>query len=187
MGRVEALSAIPKGAIVTQGWDASVDYADCYRVRGAWLAGHSVDYLTAVAFSHVPRWVRFLERLRDRLVRCFGLQTGADVVPVLPDPGARYEPGADVVFFQVLARSEQELVLGEQDRHLDFRVSVLLEPDPGPTPSLSLTTVVHFHNVWGRLYFLPVRPFHRLIVRRLLASLQARVEPHPPSVARDRR
>ncbi|MDR1119950.1 MAG: DUF2867 domain-containing protein [Dysgonamonadaceae bacterium] len=29
-----------------------------------------------------------------------------------------------------------------------------------------LTTIVRFHNVWGKIYFLPVKPFHRLILNR---------------------
>jgi len=33
-----------------------------------------------------------------------------------------------------------------------------------------LTTIVKFHNIWGKLYFAPVKPFHKLIIKTLLEN-----------------
>jgi hypothetical protein len=55
--------------------------------------------------------------------------------------------------------------MGEDDKHLNFRASILHDKAEG---TIYLTTLVHFNNVWGRLYFLPVKPFHKIIMKTLL-------------------
>ena len=84
------------------------------------------------------------------------------------DAGFAYKPGE----LRGLDRSAREILLGEDDRHLDFRVSVLCSPAPsGVSPGgrqLVLSTVIRYHNVCGRLYFLVVGPFHRALVKSAL-------------------
>jgi hypothetical protein len=60
--------------------------------------------------------------------------------------------------------------MGFDDKHLNFRLSAMLSKAEDQAAA-SLVTVVHFNNVWGRLYFVPVRPFHCLIVRSLMKRL----------------
>jgi hypothetical protein len=36
-------------------------------------------------------------------------------------------------------------------------------------------TIVHYNNIWGRLYFLPVKPFHKLIIRTMLRIASNRI------------
>src|ERR1700674_5456676 len=67
-------------------------------------------------------------------------------------------------------RPEEEILLGGDDRHRDFRASMLLQRDATRTSAV-LTTVVHFNNGLGRAYFFVVRPFHRLIVMSLLRNV----------------
>ena len=55
-------------------------------------------------------------------------------------------------------------MLGEDDKHLDFRVCLRVLGDGQAT----LATLVRFHNVWGRAYFACVRPFHGLVVKGML-------------------
>ena len=75
-----------------------------------------------------------------------------------------------ISIFKVYGRSETEIVLGEDDRHLDFRLSVLRTPDLSPTlgGQLTVSTVVHCHNLLGRAYLLVIAPFHRLVVKASL-------------------
>jgi hypothetical protein len=60
--------------------------------------------------------------------------------------------------------------LGEDDKHLDFRMSVLRSPGFSPTlgGQLTVSTVVHCHNRLGRAYILVIAPFHRLVVKASL-------------------
>jgi hypothetical protein len=106
-------------------------------------------------------------RLRDALVGVIGLKKSSDA-PAPPPENARLAPGDFVGFFRVLDRSDDEIVAGEDDRHLDFRVSFLLGRDDGGAHAI-VTTVVKFHGALGRAYFLPVGPVHRRIVPAMLS------------------
>ena len=63
-----------------------------------------------------------------------------------------------------------EIVLGEDDKHLDFRLSLLCSPASAQSPQrrLILSTAVHCHNRLGRFYITLIAPFHRRIVRACL-------------------
>ncbi len=62
--------------------------------------------------------------------------------------------------FDTVARTADEVLLGTDERHLDFRASVRREPD-----RVVLSTVVTLHNRRGRAYFALVRPVHPIVVR----------------------
>jgi hypothetical protein len=68
-------------------------------------------------------------------------------------------------FFPVLSKSAGEMVMGGDDRHLDFRVAVLVRADAPGGRELVVVTVVHCHNRLGRTYLAVIAPFHRTILR----------------------
>jgi len=61
--------------------------------------------------------------------------------------------------------------MGEEDRHLVFRTSVLVT-GIFDASFVHVTTIVRFNNIWGRFYFLPVKPFHRLIVESSVRGVE---------------
>ena len=81
--------------------------------------------------------------------------------------------GESLGIFRVFDRRVDELLLGEDDRHLDFRVSVLVRND-GSDDWAIVSTVVRFNSWLGRAYFLPVRQFHKLIVPAMLRNAYQR-------------
>ncbi len=76
-----------------------------------------------------------------------------------------------IAFFPVLSRSPDEITIGVDDRHLDFRGSVLLRR---PERLLVLTTAVRCHNLLGRAYLAVILPFHILVAQSLLRRLRRR-------------
>lgn len=100
----------------------------------------------------IPGWVDVLMKLRNRIVGVFGLKTDRNT----PKPET---------FFPVIENREDEIVMGEDDKHLNFRASILKDSSE---ESISLITVVHYNNVWGKVYFFPVKPFHKIIMQALL-------------------
>ena len=70
------------------------------------------------------------------------------------------------------------MILGEDDKHLNFRVSLFIDHrnDEEANKKLIISTTIKFNNWFGRLYFLPVRPFHKLIVVAMLKKIIQRVE-----------
>lgn len=134
--------------------------------------------LVAKSFmSASPKWLKTLFALRNKIAGVFGLKTA----PNLEDRSAvikkfNGQPGEKLGFFKVYQYSENEIILGEDDTHLDFRVSLLLEPQQSDSQTLQITTTVIFHNFWGKLYFLPVKPFHRLIVPVMIKGIIKEIE-----------
>ena len=122
--------------------------------------------LTIATFFNMPNWVVGLLALRDRLVGPFGLRTGSqhDLRPPTREEivSATY-PG----IFAVHAATDDEVILGCNDTHLDFRVSILRSSHED---LVALSTWVRPHNRFGRAYLALVYPFHRIIVARCLAN-----------------
>ncbi|WP_109468260.1 DUF2867 domain-containing protein [Albibacillus kandeliae] len=102
----------------------------------------------------MPGWARALLRLRNALVRPFGLRTEA--------PAGQDAWG----LFTVEKDSADEMIFGFDDRHLDFRITFVKRGE-----RLHMGTWVHPHNIFGRLYLALVMPFHVLIVRNGMAGI----------------
>jgi phytoene dehydrogenase-like protein len=158
--------AIPRGTLVASVFPRT-DYADAYRAKLPAGAPRDIDAITRASFSAAPRWVHALMALRDRIVSVIGLKTSGKGERNLEN--LTFEPGASFGVFRVFARNADEILLGEDDRHLDFRVSVLRQTEDA-TDWVVVSTVVRFNNWLGRAYFLPVRLFHRLIVPAMIRS-----------------
>ena len=147
-----------------------VDYLDVYATEVAKQAT-----LEEVAQPMLGGRPLRLMRLRDALVRPFGLKT----TPRGPRRLSRFLKGERIGLFTVFERSAVELLVGEDDRHLDFRVCLRVTGDGQAT----LATLVRFNNGWGRAYFTLIRPFHGFVVkgmlRRAANALNGRVEVSP--------
>ena len=134
--------------------------SDAYRLI---VAEVSLDARTAAArmFSRAPAWVGALMALRNRLVAPLGLKTR-----VSDQPTARRRIG----FFPVIAEASGCVLLGLDDKHLDFRIAVDVVPVGADQQQITTTTMVRTHNLLGRAYLATVLPFHRLIVPAMLAQ-----------------
>ena len=140
-----------------------VDYQDAFRVALP-RPDITVDDVARATFGAMPGWIGALLRLRDAVVKPFGLKRGADMPsPVIPE---RFTVGDAVSIFRVDARSEREIVFGQEDTHLDFRASFLVEP----SGELVFSTMVQFNGPLGRAYFVPVGPAHRRIVPAMMRA-----------------
>lgn len=138
-----------------------IDYLDTYKIDVE--VNDTIDNITTNIFK-TPKWVDRLLNFRDLIVRVFGLKTGNKKDRNI----ANYYPiGSKAVYFTVLDRNDHEIVMAENDKHLNFRTSVLLDKT-NATTAIYLTTIVHFNNIFGRLYFIPVKPFHQIIIKSLL-------------------
>jgi hypothetical protein len=140
-----------------------VHLADAFAIRLPAGASHDVDMLARFIFAHQPSWVGALMRVRDLVVACFGLKTARDLARIGSDAKAER-----VGIFRIYSTGKTEIVLGEDDSHLDFRLSVLCSGGPETSRLLTVSTVVHCHNLLGRAYILAIAPFHRMVVKASL-------------------
>jgi Protein of unknown function (DUF2867) len=142
-------------------WFRDADLADAFAVPiDAVDAAKGVDSLARSALADPAPWVRVLLGLRDTLVAGFDVKTTQEV-----RRAAIANKAERIDFFRILARSDRELILGEDDRHLDFRLSLLLRTRPdGSGDELVATSVVRCHNALGRAYLVLIARIHRLVV-----------------------
>jgi len=156
---------LPAESGVARLYDAP-DLADAFAVRLPDNAIDDPELLARFLFAHQAGWVMHLLKLRDALVARFGLKTSAQLRKEAAT-GSRER----VDIFRIYTRSVREIILGEDESHLDFRLSVLQQTRDignGRARYLVLSTVVHCHNGLGRFYILAIAPFHRAVVRSAL-------------------
>lgn len=126
-----------------------------------------------IAVANTPPWVISLMALRNKMVRFVGLKDLGGLGELNSSkPASAYAPGDRVGIFTLISNSSNEALLGDRDKHLDVVLSVYKHPRPqGGVQSVSVTTVVHVHNLLGRIYMIPVAPLHKLIAPAVLARI----------------
>ena len=148
---------------------AGAYFHDCYVVSVPDATPAALEYfLTALA--NTPPWVNSLMALRNKIVRFVGLKDLGGLGDLNPlKPASAYALGDRVGSFTLISNSPNEALLGDRDKHLDVALSVYKHPlDQSGAQSISVTTVVHIHNLLGRIYMLPVMPMHKLIAPAVL-------------------
>jgi hypothetical protein len=162
---------LPKASLLV---NTAYDYMDSYKTEVAYAQNESFDVVQVgkAFFSSSPKWISILFELRNKVVSIFGLKTNGDMQnkeALLRN--FKGNEGERLGLFKVFNRSENELILGEDDKHLDFRVSLLQVPLSSSNAELTISTTVKFHNAFGRSYFFLVKPFHKLIVQTMLKGI----------------
>jgi len=155
---------LPAESRVCRFYEAT-DLADAYAIRLPKNAVSDPELLARFVLTQQAPWVTALMRVRDTLVAGFGLKTSKQLHSVAPGRDKR------VGIFKIYETDAHEILLGEDDKHLDFRVSVLHQTRTvaaETTRHLTVSTVVHCHNRLGRAYIALIAPFHRVIVRSSL-------------------
>jgi hypothetical protein len=97
-------------------------------------------------FQDPPWWVRLLFGVRQLLVRAVGIERG------------------DGRTFAILDWREDEVLVGADQQHLDFRASVLVTPG-----RVVVSTLVAVRNRRGRAYWAVVQRLHPFVVRSIMA------------------
>jgi hypothetical protein len=149
--------------------NTAYDYLDSYSVALD-TNNLNVEKVGKSFFTSGPAWVGWLFALRNKIVSLIGLKTSgsseAEHETVLKN--FKGEIGQRVGLFKVFDGNENEIIFGEDDKHLDFRVSLLFDKKEN---LLHVSTTVKIHNWLGKLYFLPVKPFHKLIVPNMMKGM----------------
>lgn len=134
--------------------------SDAYRII---VDEEALDASTAAnrMFARMPWWIRALMAMRSRLVAPLGLKTGREKA---------ISTSRRIGFFPIVTETPERVVLGLDDKHLDFRIAVDVTKLEGARRQITATTLVRSHNLLGRLYLAAVLPFHRIFVPAMLAQ-----------------
>lgn len=125
------------------------DYVDSYSATVDNGKPLTVDVLFERIFIQLPPFVQKLLKLRDVLVKPLKLKTGATFRN------------------RIIERDEEEIIIGAQDKHLSFWVSVYCTIPNNSPQTTAITTIVKYHNFLGKCYFAVIKPFHKIIVKHL--------------------
>lgn len=143
----------------------AADWADCYEIEIRADVLSAID-ATRMAIGRFPLWVRLLMQLRNAAVGVVGLKAATD------QPTDEIEM---IGIFPVVSRADDEVVLGFDDRHLDFRIVMHVRDAGHGRKIVSATTLVRRKILLGRIYIAFVTPFHKLIVKTTLMNLGRRL------------
>lgn len=164
---------IPPGTAIHAAMPGA-QFFDAYEVADPRPARTALQtWLDVVA--RTPRWTQQLMALRNRLVRLVGLKDLGQLHDAHPLASGRapgdYRVGDRVGIFLIRHLNDTEVVLGQDDKHLDVQVSLSKHRQGDAPATLAVSTVVHIHNALGQAYMAVVTPFHRRIVRAMLQRL----------------
>lgn len=128
-----------------------------------------IDSAVRAFFTNSPGWLVSLMKFRNAVVARIGFKTVDNDRRELPE---RFEPGTSIGVFDVLQRSADEIVMGGDDTHFTFRLSLWIPPGSG---ELQVTTIGHHVTARGRAYLSVVAPGHRLIAPMMTKRVTAGV------------
>ncbi len=151
---------VPKNSIYKQ-FITKIDYKDAFSSK---LTDNNITvkniYLNT--FAHTPKWIIKLMKIRNSTVRVFGLRTTKKPSEVVLK---NIQEGKRAGIFTIYKTTENEIIAGEKDKHLDFIVSIFKKEK-----EIVLSTFVKYNNLFGRIYMTIVIPFHKLVVKAILKN-----------------
>ena len=159
----------PAHSVIAELYDRA-DLVDAFAITMTEAIEPDIDQVARAVLGNPSWWFRALLACRDVLVAPFGVKTSATL---------RMEMKATAVphidFFPIVRRSAKEVIIGSDDKHLDFRTSVLLRGNASSGKyEVVVTTVAHSHNRVGQIYLRAIAPFHRRVARSSLQRAAAK-------------
>ena len=151
----------------------NADFHDSYRVRLSRNDLSIIDIFFGI-FAHLPFWSKIVLIVCNKAASLLGLEapSAADILHMVVRD--RYAVGEKIGVWPIFFLNEDELVAGRDNKHMDFRLSVLKMPD-GDATSVVITTICTVRNVFGRCYLSAIIPFHKRGAQKLMLNAAGRL------------
>ncbi len=159
---------VPSSSVLNRDLIDSSYFHDSYQVPLTRADLGIVDIFFAV-FGHAPLWAKVLLIVRNAIAGLAGLEAPTVAQIMKPDMRNDYRVGDKIGPWPIFFVGGNEIVAGRNNKHLDFRVSVLKTID-GETMSVVVSTICTVHNLFGKIYLFVIVPFHRNGVRSLMSN-----------------
>ncbi len=125
-------------------------FRDCYRTPLSRGELGIVDVFFGI-FAHHQLWMKLLLTVRNKVASLAGLDAPTASETLHVEIKDRYVVGENIGVWPIFSLSENEVVTGRNNKHMDFRLSVLKVPD-GDRTSVVVSTICTVHNLAGKLY-----------------------------------
>jgi hypothetical protein len=124
---------------------------------------NNIEEITNLVFNTTPKWINSLFAIRNKIASLFGLKT-----EMPNDYNKNYKVGGYVKFFKIFSISDNEVILGADDSHLNFRA--VINNDKSDSYNIKVITLVEYNNLKGKIYMGIIKPFHRQIVKIMVKN-----------------
>lgn len=125
------------------------DYCDSISRRFRRTEALNADDIFEKMFCDLPKPVAWLFKLRNAIVKPLGLQGGGGFRNLISE------------------RNDEEIIICKNDKHLCFWVGIYCSRPEDGWQKAAVTTVVKFNNFLGRMYFVGIWIFHKILVKSL--------------------
>jgi hypothetical protein len=123
----------------------------------------SLELISNKIFNTTPKWVAILFSIRNHIANLIGLKH-----EIPKDYNEDFKIGGYIKFFRIFNIKEDEIILGANDKHLNFRAIISKTLDA--SYNIKVTTLVEYNNRLGKIYMTIVKPFHRIVVKRMVKN-----------------
>jgi hypothetical protein len=162
---------VPPSSALSRDLVRSAYFHDSWRIPLA-RAGLSIVDIFFALFGHTPFWMMALLITRNAIARRFGLEAPTAAEILHPTMRASYHVDDKIGPWPIYFIGEDEIVAGRNNKHLDFRLSVLRVKD-GEGEGVVVSTICSVHNFSGKIYLFFIVPFHRTGVKALMSNAVA--------------
>jgi hypothetical protein len=159
---------VPSSSALSRDLVRSAYFHDSYRVPLA-RPGLTIVEIFFALFGHTPLWMKALLITRNAIARRFGLEAPTSAEILHPAVRAGYGVGDKIGPWPIYFIGEDEIVAGRNNKHLDFRLSVL-RMKGADAESVVVSTICSVHNYFGKIYLFFIVPFHRTGVKSLMSN-----------------
>jgi hypothetical protein len=159
---------VPSSSALSRDLIRNAHFHDSYRVPLTRPELGIVDIFFAL-FGHTPLWMKLLLIVRNKVARLFGLEVPTVGEIMKPEVRKAYSVGEKIGPWPIFFIGENEIVAGRNNKHMDFRLSVLKAMD-GDAMSVIVSTICTVHNAFGKIYLFFIVPLHRIGVQSLLSN-----------------
>src|SRR6516225_6470528 len=143
------------------------DFSDAYRAPLRRPEAGVVEIFFAI-FAHRPVWMNLLLIARNKVAGFAGLER--EILNI--EKRGHYIVGQKIGPWPIFFLGPDELVAGRDNKHMDFRLSIMKVRDSNGL-SVVVSTLCMVHNRFGRYYLSSITPFHKFGLRKLMASALA--------------
>jgi hypothetical protein len=148
----------------------NVDHADVKTIESVVTLRSFISGM----LSYYPWWIVVLYRFREFLVKILGLvrHEKPEVLPFIKPEALSFELGQNASFFIVRTAKENTYWVSEtpEDKHLKAYFGVVAEALGERLTRFHVFTTVKYIHWTGPVYFNLIRPFHHLVVSRMMKA-----------------
>ena len=147
-----------------------VDYSDLKTIEG----NQDLRGFIAGMLSYYPWWLVLLYKVREFLVLVLGLirHKKPEELPAMRPEDISFLTGERNSFFIVQKAEENRYWVARtpEDKHLTAWFGIVVEPATDGRKRFHVFTTVRYRHWTGPVYFNLIRPFHHLVVGRMMKA-----------------